>query len=350
MKRNLFIIFLFLSSLSMFSQTQKVKVLLNDKGIKLQVDGKDFIINGMNWDYFPIGTNYNYSLWKQSDDFIKTALDNEMSMLKNMNVNTIRAYVGIQPKWIKYIYENYGIYTVVNHTFGRYGLNVEGVWYGVTDYSDPKVIKMLNNEVSNMVKTYQGTPGLLMYLLGNENNYGLFWDGAETEDIPINDRKSTRRAEALYKMFEQGVLTAKKIDTNVPVSICNGDALFIDIIAKECPDVDVLGINSYRGISFTDIFTKIKAACPNKPIMFTEFGGDAYNAQTQTEEQRGQAVFDLANWKEIYENAAGMGGTGNAIGGFTFQFSDGWWKTKMTVDLDVHNTISTWNNGGYSYD
>ena len=350
MRKNLLTFILMLFSAVLFAQADKVTVVKTNDGMKLVVNGNDFMINGINWDYFPIGTNYNYSLWKQSDDFIKTALDNEMSMLKNMNVNTIRAYVGIQPKWIKYIYENYGIYTVVNHTFGRYGLNVEGVWYGVTDYSDPKVIKMLNNEVANMVKTYKGTPGLLMYLLGNENNYGLFWDGAETEDIPINDRKSTRRAEALYKMFEKGVLTAKSIDTNVPVSICNGDALFIDIIAKECPSVDVLGINSYRGISFTDIFTKIKVACPNKPIMFTEFGADAYNAQTQTEEQRGQAIFDLANWKEIYENAAGMGGTGNSIGGFTFQFSDGWWKTKMTTELDIHNTISTWNNGGYSYD
>jgi hypothetical protein len=28
-----------------------------------------------------------------------------------------------------------------------------------------------------------------------------FWDGAETENIPLEDRKSTIRAEALYKLF-----------------------------------------------------------------------------------------------------------------------------------------------------
>jgi hypothetical protein len=43
----------------------------NDKGMKLVVDGKDFMVNGMNWDYYPIGTNFNYSLWKQPDDVIK---------------------------------------------------------------------------------------------------------------------------------------------------------------------------------------------------------------------------------------------------------------------------------------
>jgi hypothetical protein len=37
-------------------------------------------------------------------------------------------------------------------------------------------------------------------LLGNENNYGL-WDGAETENIPLEDRESTIRAHALYKLL-----------------------------------------------------------------------------------------------------------------------------------------------------
>jgi hypothetical protein len=52
---------------------------------ELVVDGKDFMINGMNWDYYPIGTNYTYSLWNQSDDVIKAALDSEMG-LKNMGL------------------------------------------------------------------------------------------------------------------------------------------------------------------------------------------------------------------------------------------------------------------------
>ena len=102
---------------------------------------KDFMINGMNWDYFPIGTNYNYSLWKQSDDVIKAALDSEMGLLKNMGVNVIRQYTGVQPKWIKYIYENYGIYTMLNHSFGRYGLTLNGAWVPVTDYEIQKLKK-----------------------------------------------------------------------------------------------------------------------------------------------------------------------------------------------------------------
>ena len=86
----------------------------NNNGTKLVVNGEDFIVNGMNWDYFPRGTNYSFSLWNQSDDFIIAALDAEMGLLKNTGVNTIRSYTGIQPRRITYTYENYGIYTILN--------------------------------------------------------------------------------------------------------------------------------------------------------------------------------------------------------------------------------------------
>jgi beta-galactosidase/beta-glucuronidase len=149
-----------------------------------------------------------------------------MSLLKNMGVNTIRVYTGIQPRWITYIYENYGIYTMLNHSFGRYGLTLDGVWVGNTEYADPRTKKLLMEEVSEMANMYKGTPGLLLYLLGNENNYGLFWEGAETEDIPIEDRKSTVRATAMYKLFNEATVAMHGIDQSHPVAICNGDLLF----------------------------------------------------------------------------------------------------------------------------
>ena len=136
------------------------------------------MINGMNWDYFPICTNYTYSLWNQSDEVIKAALDAEMGLLKNMGVNVIRQYTGAQPKLIQYIYENYGIYTMLNHSFGRYGLTINGAWVPVTDYRDPATQELLLSEVTKLAEDYKDTPGLLMFLLGNENNYGLFWAGA----------------------------------------------------------------------------------------------------------------------------------------------------------------------------
>jgi len=333
----------------MYAQTEKVVIENSDSGMKLKVGGKDFMINGMNWDYFPIGTNYSYSLWNQSDDFIRQALDDEMGLLQNMGVNSIRVYSGIPKKWIEYIYENYGIYTMLNHSFGRYGLTIDGVWKPNTEYSDPKTRELLLKEVTELASEYKDTKGLLLFLLGNENNYGLFWDGAETEDIPIEDRKSTVRAHSMYKLFNEATVAMKAIDSNHPIAICNGDLLFLDIIAKECKDVDVFGTNVYRGVSFGDLFERVKKEY-GKPVLFTEFGADAFNVQTNQEDQNAQAFYLKGNWKEIYENAAGLGKTGNAIGGYTFQFSDGWWKYGQTKNLDLHDSNASWSNGGYQKD
>lgn len=349
MKKNILLLLFWCYSTVVFSQADKVYIEKNTSEMRLKINGEDFIVNGMNWDYMPIGTNFNYSLWNQSDNVIQKALDDEMGLLKNMGVNTIRVYSGIPKKWIEYIYTNYGIYTMLNHSFGRYGLTLNGTWVVNTEYSDATTKKLLLQETKQMVEEYKNTKGLLLFLLGNENNYGLFWDGAETEDIPIEDRKSTARAESMYKLFNEATVAMKAIDSNHPVAICNGDLLFLDIIAKECKDVDILGINVYRGISFGDLYDRVKKEY-GKPVLLTEFGSDAFNAVTNEEDQNAQATILKGNWKEIYENAAGLGKSGNSLGGFTFQFSDGWWKFGQTKNLDIHDTNASWSNGGYSFD
>lgn len=338
------------------AQVDQVSVVKSDAGMKLVVNGNDFMINGMNWDYIPIGTNtVNANFWNKSDDVIRAGLDSEMSLLKNMNVNVIRQYTGVPARWIKYIYENYGIYTMLNDSFGRYGLTLDGVWVPVTDYSDPRTQEFLLSEVENLVKEYKNTPGLLMYLLGNENNYGLFWAGTETEDFPDDEEEKKfigeMRGRPMYRLMNEAAKIIKANDQSHPVAICNGDVLFIDIVADECKDVDIFGVNMYRGESFGDAFQVVKDKL-NIPIMFTEFGADAFNAIENAEDQKSQAHYLVSNWKEIYENAAGLGKTENSIGGFTFQFSDGWWKYGFNdrINADRHDTNASWSNGGYQKD
>ncbi len=356
MKKIFLYLVFFLSTITVFSQVAQVSVQNTDQGMKLIVDGNDFMINGMNWDYVPIGTDVtNADLWNKSDDIIQAALDSEMALLKNMNVNVIRQYTGVPAKWIKYIYENYGIYTMLNHSFGRYGLTLDGAWTPVTLYDEERTQNLLMAEMTQLVKDYKDTPGLLLYLLGNENNYGLFWQGAETEDFPDDEGRinfiGESRGRPMYKLMNDAAKAMKAIDSNHPVAICNGDVLFIDIIADECKDIDIYGTNTYRGVSFGDMFQVVKDKL-NKPIMFTEFGADAFSAKNNDEDQESQAYYMLGNWKEIYENAAGVGKTGNSIGGFTFQFSDGWWKFGFDdrKNAEVHDNNASWSNGGYSRD
>ena len=339
-----------------FCQTHEVLVKSNESGNVLIVNGEKFIINGMNWDMIPIGKDaVSANFWKNSDEIIKLGLDHEMSLLKDMNINTIRHYSDIPAKWVQYIYENYGIYTMINHSFGRYGMTVDEKWNPITDYSNSKMQEILLSEIETMVSDYKNTPGLLLYLLGNENNYGLFWSGAETEDFPEEESKKKAVGEKygrpMYKLMNMAAKKIKELDSNHPVAICNGDDLFIDLVAEECKDIDIFGVNSYRGASFTNLFKTVKETL-NKPLLFTEFGADAYNSLNSKEDQRTQANYLLKNWKEIYENSAGMGKYENTIGGFTFQFSDGWWKYDFDHRKNVskHDTVATWANGGYSED
>lgn len=351
MRSNLTLLFFFLSVSLLFSQSGKVSVLKNQQGMKLTVDGKEFMVNGINWDYVPIGNGIlDKGIWNQSDDIIKAALDSEMSLFKNMGINAIRTY-GLEPKWITYIYKNYGIYTMLNTQFGAYGLTINGAWVPQTDYNDPATLEVLMKEVTDMATKYKNTPGLLIYMVGNENNYHLSWTGAETEAIPINGVEPGIRlaAQALYKAMNEASKAIKQIDNAHPVAICNGDLLYLDIVKQECTDIDIYGTNMYRGISFGDAFQRVNDEL-NLPILFAEFGADAFNARDNKEDQYTQAYYNLGNWKDIYLNAAGLGKANNAIGGFTFQSSDGWWKWNQTKDFDVHNTIATWPNGGYDRD
>lgn len=350
MKNNFLRLFLFLIATSVFAQEAKVDVVNNADGMRLVVNGEDFIINGMNWDYVPIGTNYSYNFWSKSDSFIKAALDTEMGLLKNMGVNTIRVYTGMQPRWVQYIYENYGIYTMINHSFGRYGVTINGAYIANTEYSDPAVREFLISEAVNMAKDFKDTPGLLLYMLGNENNYGLSWGGAETEDIPIETEGTViTRARAMYKLMDEAVLAIKALDEDHPVAICNGDLLYLDLVAEHLPNMDIYATNMYRGVSFGDAFQRVKDEL-KKPIMMSEFGSDAFNALTNKEDQRMQAYYMVNNWKEIYQNVAGLGKAENSLGGFTFQWADGWWKKGQTKDLDIHNTEASWTSGGYTLD
>ena len=77
-------------------------------------------------------------------------------------------------------------------------------------------------------------PGLLLYLLGNENNYGLFWEGAEElKTFQLGMEYPASHAMGMYKLFNEATVAMKKMDGSHPVAICNGDLLFLDLIVEE---------------------------------------------------------------------------------------------------------------------
>ena len=230
---------------SAHAQVAPVKVVSDAKGHRLQVDGKDFFVKGMNWGYIPIGHNYSYNLWGKPEAFIKKVLKHEMTLLQKMGVNAIRLFNTVPPKWVTYIHDTYGIYTAVNHLMGRYGFEVDGSMVPNIDYANPRHRAAILADIKRTAKQYQNVRGVLLYMLGNENNYGLHWTSYEIEALP--GKEYDARAPALYTLLGEAATAIKAIDKNRPISLTNGDLQYIDLIAKHCKDVDIMGSNVYRG-------------------------------------------------------------------------------------------------------
>lgn len=331
------------------AQAAVVTTVKDDKGWRLQVDGEDFGVKGMVWSYTPVGENYTYNLFAKPQDYIERTIDTDMTLLKAMGVNAIRCFSTIPAQWVEYIYDRYGIYTMVNDLFGRYGVTVDGRWQMPTDYSDPATRRTLLAQAKKTFETYKDVRGVLMYMLGNESNYGLEWTSAAIENLPGGEQADFK-AKALYSLFEEAFQIGKKIDPNHPMGLVNGDLQYMRVMKDLVPDLDILGVNTYRGGQSFDGFYQSIAKDLDKPFVYTEFGADAYNVATEQEDQDDQAKLVLSQWKEVYSQTYGKGKSANCLGGFVFEWMDEWWKAGMETGLSVHDTAGTWSNGGYTFD
>jgi beta-galactosidase len=320
----------------------------DESGWRLKVNGEDYYIKGVVWSYTPRGENYSYNLWGESDEFIRKVLDYDFGLMRKAGVNTIRSFAMIPPKWVTYIYQEHGIMTVINPLVGRYGSVISGRWTPNTDYSDELTRATLKADSLAVVETYKNVPGVLMFAFGNENNYGLSWSSFEIENLPVGEQ-NTAKARYLYSLFNEIISSAKTITRNRPFTIVNGDIQYIDLIAELVPELDLIGSNVYRGKSFTDLWSQVDAKL-DLPVLFFEFGSDAYNAREGREDQVAQASILKDQWQEMYHKSWGNGEEGNAIGGFVFEWRDEWWKYLQEENLDIHDTNASWSNQAYLFD
>ena len=337
----------------LMSQAQAADVVTtyqDENGWKLQVNGSDFYIKGVVWSYVPRNQNFNYNLWRESDGFIRRVLDHDFGLMKAAGVNAIRTFNMIPPEWVSYIYEEHGIMTVINPDLGRYGYSVAGNWVVNTDYSDELTRSVIKSDTLVLVEKYKNTPGLLMFALGNENNYGLSWQSPEIENLPVGEQNA-EKARYLYTLFNEIIEAGKRIDKNHPFAIVNGDIQYINLIAEYLPALDILGSNAYRGKTFSNMWKEVKTKL-DLPLLFMEFGSDAYNARTGSEDMLMQAEILKDQWQEMYSKSYGNGEEGISIGGFVFEWRDEWWKTNVgeQEDMDVHDTTASWASDNYPVD
>lgn len=319
---------------------------------QLMVDGKPFVIKGVTYTPTPIGQspddktfenwmfadeNKNgkvdgpYDVWvdknrnnKQDPDEIAVG---DFQLMKEMGVNVVRIYHQpheINKQLLRELYENYGIMTIMGDFVGAYTIGSGATWEKGTDYSDETQIKNMLKSVEKMVMEFKDEPYILMWLLGNENNYG----------VANNAKKDPTH---YYEFLDKAAQLIKQIDKNQrPVAACNGDLLFLDIFSAQANNVDVLGINAYRGKhGFGYNFWQNVQDNTDRPVFLTEYGCPAYSERMSIQDSEAeQAKYLKGAWEDIEINMAGKRGVGNALGGIVFEWVDEWWKSYEAFEHD----------------
>jgi beta-glucuronidase len=321
----------------------KVKLVRYESGDwQLLVEGKPFIIKGITYsptrvgespdegtltDWMTQDTNNNglidapYEAWVDKNRNNAKDKDEksvgDFHLMKQMGVNCLRLYhqpFGLNKQLLKEMYENYRIYVVIGDFLGKYALGSGASWEEGTDYDNPVHQENMLKSVRKMVEEFRDEPYVLMWLLGNENVYGV---ACNADKKPASFFKFANRAASLIK----------SLDPNQrPVAIASGDTLYLDIFGKNCPDIDIFGTNSYRGkYGFLDLWEAVRDLA-DKPIIVTEYGAPSYaTGYSQEEAEEFQAEYHKNAWQDIYNNRAGHG-LGNSLGGFAFEWLDEWWK------------------------
>ena len=134
-----------------------------------------------------------------------------------------------------------------------------GIWLGHErhgfKYGDPAQVAEQKERARQAILRYKDHPAVLLWGIGNE------MEGYEKGDNP-----------AVWKAVNDIAALAKQLDPNHPtmtvVAEIGGER--VKSIHALCPDIDIVGINTYAGAA--SVGQRYKAAGGVKPYVITEFG------------------------------------------------------------------------------
>ena len=265
----------------------------------------------------------------------------DFQLLKDMGVNTLRIYhqpFKIDKELLRKLYNDYGIMVVMGDFLGKYAIGSEAEWSEGTDYANPLHQKNMLESVKKMVSEFKDEPYVLMWLLGNENVYGVACN-------------ADKNPEAFFKFCNEAALLIKTMDSEHPIAIASGDILYLDKFAEFANEVDIFGTNAYRGdYGFGSLWQQVKDLC-DKPVFITEYGCPAFlQGEPKEVAEQAQADYLVGCWLDIQDNMAGGQGAGNALGGFLFEYLDEWWKAYEPAFHDKKPLFSGPFPDGFMYE
>ena len=317
-------------------------------GFEFFVDGKPFFIKGVIYHPIPPGRDYTYNFWLDLESIREDA-----KLIREAGFNVVRFYEPSldleQTKRVIQVFYEEGLYTIMGHWLGFWN-------YPCPFYGDENFQRQVKEEVLRMIKSLKDEPGLLLWVLGNENNYSFSgkvnpWTSAQIEEIEDPALKIKKKAEVYYSFVNEIAKAIKEIDKVHPVALGNGELITLDVAGDYAKDVDLLALIFYRGKSFGNIFNSVKHIF-DRPILISEMGCDAYDAYRKREDEDTQAKFLLSQWVDIYKHTSFFDKRGNCLGGVIFEWSDEWWKHNPADSSSwvYHDTLGGWSNGSYYFD
>ena len=324
---------------------------LKNNAYQLLVKNKPYFIKGVCYSPVPIGQGHEYDFW--SDPGEPWKIDGKL--MQEMGINTVRFYQlpgnpDSAKKVINDLYQLYGIRSILG--------NWLGFWeYPCPRYADKDFQEKVKKDVLDMVRIYKDEPGVLLWILGNENNYSFServnsWGSPEIDAITDVRKRCDIRAGIYYSFVNELAREIHLIDSQHPVALGNGELISLDAANQVCPDIDLVALIVYRGKTFGNLFKSLRATF-DKPLLISEFGADSYDAYFKKEDQNAQALFLESQWREIFKNSyPNKEGAQNCLGATMFEWTDEWWKhdEASPESWKIQDTESNWSNGSYYFD
>jgi len=182
-----------------------------------------------------------------------------------------------------------------------------------------------------MVREFKDEPFVLLWILGNENNYQSLTH-TNASDFP----------EVYADFVNEAARLIHKLDPHHPVCLSNGETAGLAAIARRAPAVDIVGLNVYREGGFGELWKEV-AQSWSKPVLLTEYGQAHPSFRNGDFDEEAQARAHRVSWLDIQGHAAGGSAPGNALGGFAFEWTDEWWFYGSASTHDLNPANDGWN-------
>jgi len=261
------------------------------EGAQLQTSEGSYFIKGVCYHPVPVGQD------KRSFE----NLTQDLALMQEMGVNTIRVYEPIASKSVLDEISQAGLSVIIG-----FGYNQNGVY------------DLQSGTYLDYVKAFKSHPAILFWEMGNEYNFHPEWFEGSLD--------------LWYETLRDAAAAAHAEDPNHPVATAHGEVPEAELL-DELGCIDIWGLNVYR---WDESHTALAdfAQRSDKPMYFSELGADSYMAVGQLgyelgENQRAQADATQNLLENILTDST------RAAGVAVFSFTDGWWKAGQPDQQDV---------------